>query len=157
MIYLSLGLLFLGIALLVIEAFIPGFGVLGVSGIAAIIISSVIVVFTVPFGPFIVIGEIIVLAFAIYMLFKFLKKNQLYNKLILNETLNSEKKDIGNLEYYIGKEGVTKTSLRPFGTVDFDGVTVEVCSDSGYVEAQKSVVVTEISGQKIMVKLLNKN
>lgn len=157
MLYLSLVLLFIGVALLCAEAFIPGFGVLGVSGIVLIVVSSIIVAFTVPFGPLIVIGEVIILAFAIYALLKFLKKKQLYSKLVLNETLNVEEREIGNLDYFIGKEGFTKTSLRPFGTVDFSGVTVEVYSDSGYIDAQKNVVVTEVKQQKIIVKSLNKN
>jgi len=44
--YAGLGLIFLGIALMVAEAFVPSFGVLGIGGIAAFVIGAVILVDT---------------------------------------------------------------------------------------------------------------
>lgn len=155
MIYLSIGLLFLGALLLCAEAFIPGFGIVGTAGIIAIIVSSVITAFAVPYGSLIVISEIIVLTVTIYLLLRFFKKKQLYDKIVLSETVKSEENNVGDLSYFIGKEGLTKTALRPFGTVDFNGVTVEVCSDDGYTDARKLVVVTEIKQKKIMVKTVD--
>lgn len=151
MITLCLCLLFLGIMCLIAEMFIPGFGVCGISGIVLMIIAAVLAVFYVPYGWLFVSAETVLLAATVYTMFNYIKKKQLHGKLIMDETLNEDVPQIGDLNYFVGKEGVTKTPLRPFGEVDFNGVSIEVSSNGAYVEQGKPVKVTEVQKNKIIV------
>ncbi|MDR2903962.1 MAG: NfeD family protein, partial [Clostridiales bacterium] len=73
------------------------------------------------------------------------------------ETLGEPRKDIGDLSYLLGKEGVSKTTLRPFGTVDFNGIAIEACSDGSYVPENNRVKVTEIKENTVIVRQCNTN
>ncbi len=155
MVTLVLILLILGVTLLCIELFAPGFGLLGISGIILFIVSSVLTVLYIPMGLMIVLAELIVLAIAMYAIVSYVRKKQLYGKLILNETLNTDQTDIGDLSFFMGKEGVTKTTLRPFGIADFNGIHLEVCSDGPYVPQKRKVKVCEIVKNKVVVRMID--
>lgn len=157
MILLAVILLLAGCGFLVAEMFIPGFGFFGISGIIMLVVSSFLTALAFPFGIFIMLGEIVLIGLFIYLISIYLRKKQFRGKLILDETLNFDKRDIGDLDYFMGKEGVTKTSLRPFGVVDFNGIDIEVCSDGAYITENKRVKVTGIKQNTVIVKQLNTN
>lgn len=157
MTYLAIALLVVGAICLMTEIFIPGFGFFGITGIVCLIISSIITVLFVQFGAFIVVGEIFVLVFAVFAAVKYIKNHQLQGRLILDETLDNDKNEIGDIDYFLGKEGITKTSLRPFGDVDFNGVVVGVCSEGDYISPHQKVKVVKISDSKIYVKKTDTN
>lgn len=157
MIPLVIILVVLAVVLLCVEMFLPSFGICGILGIILFIVSAVITVVAIPFGVFFLAGEVIFFALVIWIVINYIRKHQLHNKLILGETLNVAEKEIGNLDYFIGKTGVTKTPLRPFGTVDFDGVPVEVSSDGSYISENSKVRVMQVQNQKIIVKLTEGN
>jgi membrane-bound ClpP family serine protease len=157
MLWIAVILLLVGCGCLVAEIFMPGFGVFGISGVIMLVISAVITVIVVPYGIFILLGEAVLVGIVIYYFADYVKKKQLHGKLILDETLGEVQKDIGDLSYFLGKEGVSKTTLRPFGMVDFNGVSIEVCSDGTYVPENKHVKVTAIKESTIIVKQLNAN
>lgn len=157
MMYLALILLLIGIICLFTEVFIPGFGVFGITGIILTIISAVITVIFIPFGIIIVVSEIILLSLLMLIVLNYIKKHQLYGKIILDETLNYEKKEMGDLEYFLGKEGITKTPLKPFGNVDFNGVIIEAYSDGEYIQPHEKIKVINVHDNKIYVKRLNSN
>lgn len=157
MMYLALLLLIIGTICLISEIFIPGFGVFGISGIILIVISAVITIIFIPFGIFFVLAEIAIIAVLILCVLNYIKKHQLHGKIILDETLNDDKKDIGDLDYFLGKEGITKTPLRPSGNVDFNGVTIEAYSDGIFIQAHEKVKVFKIHDNKIYVKKMDTN
>ncbi len=154
MVQLAIFLLAIGIILLAIELLIPGFGVFGISSIIALVSAFGIIITKVQYGIYIVTGVIILLAIALKSLFDYIKRRQLYGKLILDETLNTDIKDVDGLEYFIGKEGTTKTALKPFGRADINNVLLDVCSESGYVKENERVKVVEVSRNKVVVKHL---
>jgi len=86
--------------------------------------------------------------------FRYLRRHQLYGKLILNETLAEEQRDILVLEHFLGKEGITKTALRPFGHVDFNGINLEVRSESEYISANTRVIAVDLRDKKLFVKAI---
>jgi membrane-bound ClpP family serine protease len=154
MIYVTLALLIIGAVFLVAEAFIPGFGFFGISGIVLIIVSSIMTIVGIKYGVFMVVGEVAALSLFMFILLQYVKKSQLYGKIILDETLNYEEKEIGGTDYFFGKEGITKTPLKPFGTVDFNGVSIEVYSDGSYIQEKKKVKVIDVTKNKIIVRQL---
>ena len=151
MLQLTIILLILGAGLLVAEMFVPGFGFLGISGIIVSIVSMILTALFVPGGGFVVIGELAVFALLIYLIFRLMKKNQALSKLILSETLNEDTPEIVNYDYFLGKEGMTVTSLRPLGDVDFNGQTVSAFSEGNYIPENCKVKVVRVEGSRVVV------
>lgn len=152
LIYLAIFLVILGGALLVAEAFTPGFGVFGISGLISIVASAIITMVASPFGAYIVIGELVFLGAVMLFILDYARKKQLFGKIILNETLNNDESEIGDISFFLGKEGITKTPLKPVGTADFNGVLLEVYSQGDFIQDKKKIKVVEISNKRIIVK-----
>lgn len=149
--------LLIGSALLIAEIFIPGFGVCGIMGIIFVMTSFIFTIISSPIGIFIVGFELLGVLALIFTFFKYISSKQLHGKIILDDTLNEDKKEIGDLDYFLGKCGITKTPLRPQGYVDFNGITVEAFSDSGFISVHSSVKVIDVKENKIFVNLVNSN
>jgi membrane-bound serine protease (ClpP class) len=147
-------LLIIGLGLLVVDVYIEGFGVLGVVALVIIAASLFMTALSGPFGAFFVLGKVVLLIPGAYFFFRFLKNRQLDGRFILTETLAEDKIDVSGLEYFIGKEGITKTALRPHGTADFNGAGVEVRSDSKYIPEGKRVKVVDVKGKNVFVTLI---
>ena len=56
-----------------------------------------------------------------------------------------------DLNYFLGREGVAHTALRPAGIGEFDGVKLNVVSDGEFIAAGKSISVQSVSGNRIVV------
>jgi membrane-bound ClpP family serine protease len=151
---LCIALLAAGMLCLVAEIFISGFGILGVSGIALMVVSAVLAVLYVPFGWVFVLAEAAVLAVLLFMLVKFIKRRQLQGKLFMKDTLEEDVPQIGDPASFVGKVGCAKTALLPFGDADFNGLSVEVMSDGPYIEKGTKVKVAEIRQSRIVVNAL---
>ncbi len=167
-----------GILLLLVEAFIlPGFGIWGILGIAALLggmIMAMIPLFPkVPNLPSDIISPygnmeiylnnalinllltITISGVVIYLLAKFLPKTKFYGSLVL---LNSETAVAGyiatNIEEnmkLIGKIGVALTTLRPAGLIDIDGNRIDVISNGDYIDEGEKVEVLKVDGPSIIV------
>ncbi len=58
------------------------------------------------------------------------------------------------LSSYTGLSGTTLTDLRPAGIALIEGKRLDVVSNGEYIEKNSKVTVSEISGNRIVVKLL---
>ena len=150
-------LLIVGLAFLVIELLIPGFGIFGIVGIILMILSWGITIFSFKLGILIVLLEIFAITLGLYIFIKKLKRMQVYGKFILSDVLENDKKDIGNMENFIGREGVCKTDLRPFGSAEFNGIVLDVLSDDGYIKKNSIIKVIKFEENKLYVRLANAN
>ena len=150
-------LLLVGLAFAIAEMFTPGVGVFAVLGVLSLIASAIVTVVFVPFGVFVMVGNAIMSSVILYAALKYLSRRQLCGSLILNETLGFDSDSIGNLDYFIGKEGVAKTALRPVGTGDFNGVSIDVTSDGPFVEKGQRIKVVEVKNNTVVVTQQNKN
>ena len=56
-----------------------------------------------------------------------------------------------DLNYFIGREGVTHTALRPAGIGEFDGVKLNVVSDGEFIGKDKPIRVLSVKGNRIVV------
>ncbi|MCB1211850.1 MAG: hypothetical protein KDK97_21195, partial [Verrucomicrobiales bacterium] len=54
----------------------------------------------------------------------------------------------------VGAAGMSRSALRPYGTVEIDGRMVEAMVESGYLQAGERVQVREVRGSKIIVEAL---
>ena len=154
MLLISIILFVVAICILFVDVYIEGFGVLGIVGIAVAAVSIFLSVAFIPFGIYIVLGKIAIMIPGTFLFFKFLRSRQLDGKLVLTETLAEDKVDVSGLLYFLGKEGITKTALRPQGSADFNGTSVDVLSDSKYIPAGKRVKVVDVKDRKVTVSLI---
>ncbi|MCL2402380.1 MAG: hypothetical protein FWC90_07030 [Oscillospiraceae bacterium] len=155
MIYLALGLSLAAVVMIVVDVFLEGFGILGTFGLLVMAASIFINVAYVPFGIFIMAGKVVALVVAGVFFFRYLKRKQLYGKFILKETLLEDKIDFSALENFLGKEGITRTALRPFGQANIEGTSVEVCcSDAKYIPVNQRVKVVDLRDRKLFVTVV---
>ncbi|NLP45511.1 MAG: hypothetical protein GX347_00505 [Epulopiscium sp.] len=155
--YLVIGLLIVGIFLLTVEIFIPGFGIFGTLGVVSIIIGIVLTAQTVLQGilMFLIIAIFLTVIFSIII--RWATQKQFYHSLILRDTLQKEKPEYNDIEYFIGKVGRTVTPLRPSGSVDFNGVRLDVLSNGSFIPTNQKVIVVSVSENKIVVELFQDN
>ena len=149
----------IGIGLMVLEAFMPGFGLPGISGI---ILEVVAVVLTwMNHGPVAALGMTLIilsiLAIAISMSLRSAANGKLSrSKLVLNDTESNEAgyRSTEDLDVFLGKEGVTTTVLRPTGMAEFDGVRLNVVSEGEFIQSGTQVQIVRVEGSRILVRTI---
>ena len=155
MLFVGIGLFIAAVLILAVDIYIEGFGLLGVAGLVVAAVALFITVyFVTPFGWLIALGKIVSMVSGSILFYRFLRSRQLHGKLILSETLAHDVVDVSGLEYFVGKEGVTKTALRPQGNADFNGASVDVYADSKYIPKGKRIRVVDVQDRKVLVSLI---
>lgn len=150
-------LLFLfGMILLAVEAFMPGFGIPGFTGIGCIFTS---IVLAAPSWETGLISLVIALVGSIILLlisFKVLTKRRFWDRLILRFKYE---KDTGyvpqsqDLGVFTGKQGVALTTLRPAGTMELeDGTRLDVVTEGEFVPHGEKIEVVRVEGARIVVR-----
>lgn len=147
----------IGVGLLVLEAFMPGFGVAGVSGIVVEVIA--VVVTWLNHGPVAALGMLLIIlsvvAIAISMSLRSATNGRLSkSRLILRETESNEAgyRSTEDMEVFLGREGQTTTVLRPTGIAEFDGVRLNVVSEGEFIPSGTAVRIVRIEGSRILVR-----
>ncbi|MGH7214851.1 MAG: NfeD family protein [Tepidisphaeraceae bacterium] len=177
----------IGLVLLALEIFVvPGFGVLGISGIV-LMIGGLVMTFVgnapglprvwsfsgtweaLQTGLVVVVSGIICSFFLSLWLRRYLPKLPYFNRLILTTSVGStelpgeapsgDAHDPAHAWPPVGSEGRAVTDLKPGGSVEFRDIAgnsrvVAVLSDSGYVMRGASVVVREVGGNRIVVRVV---
>lgn len=143
-----------GLLLVVVEMFHPGFGAPGIMGAVLIVLAVVLIANTFLEALILIIIVLAVLGVALSLVLQSATKGRLAKTLILNDSLKKESGFIGteDLEYFLGKEGVTQSVLRPAGTADFDGVKLDVVSEGGFIPKDSTVRIIKVEGRRIVVR-----
>ena len=136
--------------LLVIEIFVPSFGLLTVS--ALICVGSGVALFF-GYGPvagWIGVGIAIVIIPIVWVIVYRLFPNTSFGKHIILGKVNRPKgdaiPDTDQLKELLGRAGVVLSDLRPVGMCDFDGRRVECVAETGYIEKDNKVTVIRVEG-----------
>jgi membrane-bound serine protease (ClpP class) len=152
-----------GLLLVALEVFvIPGFGVTGVLGIAAILAGLVLSLtgsgasaeFIVRLGSQVVFSLLLALL-ASAVLLRYLPRLPLARRLVLNTGLGAgeglDSMATTDLRW-LGKRGDTVSSLRPAGIAQFGGERVDVVSEGDFIAAGEPIEVVRVDGNRIVVK-----
>ena len=149
----------IGIGLLILEAFMPGFGAPGVTGVVLEVITLVMTWFE--HGPvatlIMLLIVLLVLAIAISTSLRSITSGRLSKSaLVHSETESNEDgyRSTQDLAVFMGKEGIASSVLRPTGIADFDGVRLNVSSEGDFIAAGTKVRIIKVEGAKILVKAL---
>ncbi|SCG83637.1 membrane-bound serine protease (ClpP class) [Proteiniborus sp. DW1] len=144
----------LGFLLMIIEVFVPGFGVSGILGIIFLIAGVIVTAKTLLEALILIIIILAILGVLTSILIRSVSKGRLPNKIILSTSISKDEGYIGtnDMQYFLDKVGTTLTVLRPAGTVDFDGVKLDVISEGDFIPKDTLVKVTKVEGRKIVVR-----
>ncbi len=149
----GIGLLILGFVLICVEVVIPGFGAPGIAGILSLVAGIVMVSKTVEQGILITIFVIVILAILVTVLFTLLQKRKFGAPIILDEEISGgEKLESSDMDYLLQKKGVAVTDMRPMGKGDFDGIVLDVYSETGYITKGDSILIGKIEQKKLLVR-----
>ena len=147
--------LVLGLVFVTIELFTPGFGVPGITGLVLLLAGIVIASDSVLEGMVLFIVILLLLCLLFTIAVKSASGGVLAKSpLVLKESANKQDgftsgEDMG---YFLGREGVVVSMLRPVGTADFDGVKLEVLAEGEIVENGSKVKVVKVEGRKLIVR-----
>jgi membrane-bound serine protease (ClpP class) len=153
----------LGVFLFALELFvIPGFGIVGILGLLALL--GALVMSTLGAGShsgFVLwavvrMGFSVALAIVLTALFlKFLPKLPIGRKLILSTALETSDGfySAPPTDYqWLGRTGLAHSTLRPAGIADFQGHRVDVVSDGEFIDAGAPIRVLHVDGNRIVVQ-----
>lgn len=149
----SIAFFLLGIFLLLIEVFIPGFGIFGIGGIVCIIGSIIAASVSVEQALFSIVFAVIVSIIALALLFKYLSRSTVFDRLILSlrqDKSSGYKAPVNDLDL-TGKTGTTLTPLRPAGTVLVDGHRIDCVSEGGFIDENVAVKIVKVEGPRVIV------
>lgn len=142
-----------GVALLVLEVFVPGFGLPGISGLILISIGVFMTWYHygVVAGLAVTLIALAVAGISISVSIKSASTGKLSKSaLVLNDVIEPEEN--AEMNALLGKEGEALTVLNPSGTAEFDGVRLSVVSEGSYLEKGARVKVMLVEGNRIVVR-----
>lgn len=155
----SIAMLLVGFVLVVIEMYVPGFGVPGIAGIL-LLIGGVYFAHPSPLGAVIMVLVIVaLLCIALSICLHSASSGRLSkSRLVLHDVATQAEAESGNdLIYFVGREGEARTVLRPAGMAEFDGVKLNVVSDGEYIASGAKIVVDRVEGNRIVVRETDTN
>jgi membrane-bound serine protease (ClpP class) len=159
----------LGLVLLIVEIFIiPGFGVVGISGIFLIALSLLLSMqgFIVPSFEWqkellrrnlLIVGVSVVCSLTVFGILTYaMPRLKLFSRLTLDESQSAEDgytvQASEKVARFTGKRGVAITTLRPSGKAELMDEVVDVETEGEFVEAGTAVEVVEVSSNRILVR-----
>ncbi|BDG16191.1 NfeD family protein [Thermus brockianus] len=143
-------LFFLGVALLLAEAFLfPGFGLAGALGVGSILAS---VYFTFGENALLVLAiAVIALGLGLLVVFRYLPRTRPARALVLESAI-AEHATEEVVE--VGSVGTALTDLRPGGVGRFGAKRVDVVAHRGFIPKGTAIRVVEVRGPTVLVEPL---
>ncbi len=151
----SLALFVAGLALLGIEAFvIPGFGVAGIAGVAAILASLALSFQDLNEAGYVLSLSALGTLAVVVVGLRYARRTALVRGLVLR---SSESPGEGytarvDLSPYLGRVGTALTPLRPSGAIAVDGTRLDAVSDGEFVPRGTVVRVIAVGGARVVVR-----
>ncbi len=147
-------LFFVGIALLIIEIFVPGFGIFGIAGISSIVASFFLVLGGNASAIMWLALSILIGLVCFLLVMRKLPKSKLWNKFVLKNASTKEEGFSSNPDYekYLGQEGTVLTQLRPGGTAEIAGEKLDVLASGEFVQPGTRITVVKVEGSTLFVK-----
>ncbi len=146
-------LIFIGLLLIIVElVFIPGTTVVGLLGLIFSIVGVAIGYnhFGNQAGFYLVLGTASVTLVALFYSFR----SGSWSRFSLKSSIDGKvNEDLLNL-VHIGDVGITRSSLRPMGTAEFNNRNFEVKSNGDYLDSGQRVRIVHVQQHQIIVELI---
>lgn len=145
-------LIILGFILVLFEIFLlPGF-IVGIMGIALMIIGIVMAYsYGATVGNYVLLGTVFGTALLTYLAFK----NNTWRKVTLHSSIKGKVNTLEEKLINVGDRGVAVSRLAPMGKALIQNNIFEVQSLEGYINENSEIVVVKIESNKILVKRKN--
>ena len=143
----------IGSGLIIVEAFIPGFGIAGISGVILEIVAlrcCWLLHGTVP-TLLALVGVLLLIGLAVFLSYRSALNGRLSKShLVLKDTEEAAGED--KPDHWIGMEGVAVTSLRPAGQIEIEGTRLNAASTGDFIERGAPVQVTGMEGDHYVIR-----
>ena len=143
----------IGILVIIAEIFIPSLGLLTAIALSVFFYSLYIVYTSISTTAGMVLAGLDIVLVPVLLIFgmKILARSPLALKRELSkqEGVVSQKEDP---KAYINMKGRSVTDLRPAGMAEINSQRVDVVTDGEYIDADMPIVVTDVSGNRIIVE-----
>lgn len=148
-VFLALGIVLLGIEMVLI----PGFGLVGLAGVGAMLYGGWIAWEN--YGPVIGVSSVVGGGIVATSMFVFFMRSGWSKRMVLQSKQHGEPSALPEREEsLVGQVGVAATDLRPAGIVRLGGRRTDVVAEDGaYVEAGTEVVVVKVAQNSIVVRV----
>ncbi len=139
-----------GIVLLIVEMFIPGFGVAGISGIVLLMLAAVFQAKTFVQGLMLIVLMGLIIGAAAVIFFKSASKGAIYRSDMVLKEQSAKGEELHAIKP--GDIGTALTILRPAGSALFNGARYDVVSQGDFISMDTPVRVISVEGNKIVVE-----
>lgn len=143
-----------GFVLLLIEAFIPGFGVIGAGGLICVSASIVLTAASTGLGIKMLLISLAVSLLAGYLAYQYFQRRGTLRRFVLSEAATREGGFSSTVDwsYLTGKTGRSVTPLRPAGIAEIGGSRFDVVSEGSFIPAGTDIKVVVVEGRRIVVR-----
>ena len=143
-----------GVIFIIIEILTPTIGLLAGIGVVAILYSLILAMGGDINAIYMMAISLVISIVIFAVILKKLPSSRLWKNLILTNTSSTEQGYVSSVDYskYLNKEGVVLSELRPSGSVEIDGVPVDVVSEGKFISKGEKVRVVKIEGVRIIVR-----
>lgn len=143
-----------GLLLLVIEAFIPSFGIIGLGGTAAVFTAVAWSALYTGQGVRMILVALGVAVLLFLLGIRLIRRSPVWSQIILRY---AETKDRGYVApsdeaSLVGSSGIAITALRPAGIVEIEGKRMDAVSEGAFIAPGAAVVVAKTEGTRIVVR-----
>ncbi len=145
-----------GSGLILLEAFMPGFGVAGIFGV--ILEVTAIVTAWLHYGTVFALlataAALLLITLTVVFSYRSAMSGRLSRSaLILKDTEPAEAAAPSSpLEAWLNREGETVTSLRPAGFIEIGGTRISAASRGGFLPRGRKVIVTGVEGDHVVIR-----
>ena len=147
-------LLVVGLVFLVIEAFVPGFGIFGALGIASLVLTIFLTAKTLMEGIIMFLILFVVSVILLLIAIRVATKGKLSKKLINRDTSSEKEGYLGMQDERasVGLIGKAFTILRPAGKGIFNGEVLDIVTKGEFIEIDKDIIIEQVEGVRIVVR-----
>jgi len=157
---IGIGLLGLGVLLIVLEAFVPSGGILGLSALVSAIVGVVFLFrYDMMWGAIGSLGTVILGPMAFWWAVEMLPSTPLGRTMlgpgseeIAQQRRETTKVQLAGREDLVGKSGVAATDMRPSGVIEVDGARHDAIAVGGVIDRGHGVRVSKVDGLTIEVR-----
>ena len=146
--------LIIGILLIGVEFYMPGFGFPGIAGI--IFTAAGVFLTGRSVQERVIVGVIAIVIIAVMLVISIVvfSSKKIKSPIKLDTDLQGKNLfiDEEDMEYLIGKKGVAITDLRPSGKGEFDGVKLDILSSNKNIKKDTPLMITEVKNNRIIVQ-----
>lgn len=146
--------LLLGMGLIVVEVFLPGFGLPGISGIALVGVGTVLA--GMHFGSLTAVGILLVIIAVLAVLVSWVLRSAAKGSMGRSELFLRDREELhrqsDDMQVLVGRLGRTTSALRPAGIGDFDGVRLNVVTEGDFIENNAPIEIVRVEGSRIVVR-----